>query len=98
MVGRAELPSIVVTVTAVPDLAARPFPTSPLLPGATHLAVVPAHLLHTQTWMTCLTARTTTIERLRNHEHRQAADLQRWSRLGESNPRPTHYECVALTD
>ncbi len=20
-----------------------------------------------------------------------------WSRLGESNPRPTHYECVALT-
>jgi hypothetical protein len=21
-----------------------------------------------------------------------------WSRLGESNPRPTHYECVALTD
>jgi hypothetical protein len=23
---------------------------------------------------------------------------QTWSRLGESNPRPTHYECVALTD
>lgn len=21
-----------------------------------------------------------------------------WSRLGESNPRPTHYECVALAD
>ena len=21
-----------------------------------------------------------------------------WSRLGESNPGPTHYECVALTD
>ena len=23
---------------------------------------------------------------------------QRWSRLWESNPRPTHYECVALSD
>jgi hypothetical protein len=23
---------------------------------------------------------------------------ERESRLGESNPRPTHYECVALTD
>jgi hypothetical protein len=27
-----------------------------------------------------------------------AVDLRKWSRLGESNPRPTHYECVALTD
>ena len=24
--------------------------------------------------------------------------ILRWSRLGESNPGPTHYECVALTD
>ena len=31
---------------------------------------------------------------------RLTSDLpgETWSRLGESNPRPTHYECVALTD
>ena len=38
----ALLPSTVVAPAAVPDRAARPFPTSPRLPGATRLAVVAA--------------------------------------------------------
>jgi hypothetical protein len=28
----------------------------------------------------------------------QARGLKAWSRLGESNPGPTHYECVALAN
>ncbi len=39
--GWAEPPNPVVTLTAVPDPLARPFPTRPSLPGATRPAVVP---------------------------------------------------------
>ncbi len=39
--GLAELPSDVVALAAVPDLGARPMRTSPSLPGATRLLVVP---------------------------------------------------------
>ena len=39
--GWAEQPNPVVTLTAVPDPLARPFPTRPSLPGATRPAVVP---------------------------------------------------------
>jgi hypothetical protein len=39
--GLAELPSDVVALAAVPDLGARPMRTSPSLPDATRLLVVP---------------------------------------------------------
>jgi hypothetical protein len=41
VVGLAQPPNPVVALTAVPDAQARPFRTSPFLPAATRLAVVP---------------------------------------------------------
>jgi hypothetical protein len=56
---------------------------------------VEQHLKAVAYWLAYRCGRTSW--RAGHNRHNQGLDLRRWeSRLGDSNSRPTHYECVAL--